>query len=301
MSTTTLVMAWIASAFVLVVVLVTMSVWYSRRKRGRVEGYEGLARTDRYIRWIRIGIVFIAATTVFLLLKNQLDFATALLAPAVWSFIVIIGLVALDFAALARPSGPRVKRHLSVYLPTRLIVVSLLIVAVLGVIVWYAQREATFDQVSYLVVWVKDGHTQWATRSPFAAWGYTYPLLKLLGVVLLTAIVAVFAVLRRPQYLPAEEFSLLDRGFRRRTIKDILVAFTACLAASTGIVAGNICWTVNSIGPDNIERTAVIVGSGAIAVWMFVTTCWCLANLLLLPPLEEDWRAGLGRKPPKKK
>lgn len=301
MSTTTIVMAWVASALVLMLILVTMSVWYSRRRLVRVDGYEGLERTERFIRWIRIGIFFVASTVVLLILKNKLDFATVLLAPTVWGFIVIIGLVVLDQVALARTPSPRVERRLTVYLSARIIVLIVLIVAALGAAVWYASQEATFDQVSHLVVWVNNGHTEWATRTPFAAWGYTFPMIKFLIALLAAAFVGILAVLSRPQYLPNEDYSLLDRGFRRRTIRDISVAFTACLAASTGIVTGNICWTVNSVGPDSIGRTGVIVGTGAVTGWMMVTTTWCMANLLLLPPLEEDWRAGLGHKPPAKK
>jgi len=294
MTTTTLVGVWAVSALGLLLILILMSVWYRRRRLPALIGYDELAKPNRWVRWMRLVVLAVALYVTAYTMFNTPQYGGVLIAPGMGALLVVTGTLVIDLLIFGHQSKIRPKRPWRA-LPARLLVLTVVCLAGLGVSIHLAAQWSTFDGVTYWDIWEKNGVYHWVTVTPFVGPAYTTPLARLSIILGVVAVAAIIGVLLRPAFLPTQDFQAIERGLRTRAIRDILAAVLGATATSLAIMAGNVAWVLSGDGPDVWQRTVTMVIAVGVGCAMVAVACWSFATLILLNQPTEDWRLVIPR------
>ena len=284
---------WVVAAVVLFFLLVFGGTWYRIRhaRRGHTQRYRRLVFIERATRWGRLAIILSALVAGGRVMLVGLHYRAALLGPCLWAGIAIVGLVGLDWLLLGlqpRPSGLSYQVRIRACLPWRPMVVLVLVLGVLGYIIYWAADTADIDQRSHVYSWVLDGVFGWGIRTPYPGLFYTRPFLYAYPAVVALAIAGVSLVVTRRPYVPLPKYVALDQGFRRRTARDIVLVCLGAASASLTLVAFTTAWAYGSLGPGSPPRTLIVTIAGVAGGLALGLSFWVIANLLILPEVEED-------------
>ncbi|NYI76620.1 hypothetical protein [Nocardioides panzhihuensis] len=210
-----------------------------------------------------------------------------MIAPAGFGLGVLLGVAAGETIARApRPSGPRTAslqpRSLTGYLPrgssyavgtgVALLAATLL----LGTLT--AQEDGSLGGMRAIGCQT-EAFTQ--ARGPYPGSYYAVPLAIMLGIVLLTALAAAAAVVRRPRGLAATDAG--DDELRRRSMTVILAAVGVAVGASLTGIAGTAATGLLGLSEDCAPAWMPVVG------WLLVPlvflgfglAAWSLARLFV--------------------
>ena len=292
--TTTLVVVWAVSALALLLVLISMSLWYRRRRTPALIGYDGLDLANRWVRSLRLVLLLVALYITANVMFTTPHFGGVLIAPGLGALLVVAGTAVIDWLIFGRQSKTR-PTHPWRALPVRLLVVTLGTMAGLIVAIVLTAKRSGPDGVSYPEIWLEGDVWKWATITPYVGPAYTGPLTRLILVLAVVALAAIVAVMARPAYLPTEDYRAIERGLRRRAIRDILAAVLGAGATSLAIMAGDVAWVLAGDGPDVWQRSVVMMVAVGVGCAMVAIACWAFASLILLDQPAEDWRLVIPR------
>ncbi|MCL2470483.1 MAG: hypothetical protein FWF25_01905 [Propionibacteriaceae bacterium] len=291
MTVTVLLGSWVVAALIVLLGLFFLAMGYTTHHERSPHNYKRLDRINHIVRRSRIAIVLLAMIPAVLMVVISPHYQSILAAPSIWAVIVIMGLVGVDWAVLGRDETTgALKPKVSVRdcLPWGLIAVFVIFCAVLGYGAYWAESNATSDNRSHLYTWVLDGAFGWGTTSPFPGTFYTGPMLQIFPFVLVAAVGAIAVILMRSAYLPTPKYAALDQGFRRRTIRDVVLV---CLGAVTPVLAMmgmDIAWVYSSVGPGSFQRTVVVVVASVVTAGTVCFSLWVLVNLIILRVVHES-------------
>ena len=286
---------WVIAAVVLLFLLIFGGTWYRIRANRPPElyrQYDKLSAIDRQLRWGRL-LAISLGLVVGLWATNSTatnHYQAILVAPSLWAAICLIGFTGLDSLVLgltpaaAPVSPPRVRSCL----PWKLLVVLVLVSGLLVASIRWAGRMSASDGRSHFNSWVLDGVFNWGRRQPFPGAFYTSLLTYCYPAVLLLAVVGAVAVWKRQAYLPSARYAALDLGFRRRTIRDLVLACLGAASSALAMMGLNIAWAYASLGPGSPERTVVVAASGVVGGIALGLSFWVIANLVFLPSVDEQ-------------
>ncbi len=300
MTTTALLTVWVVGATLLMFLIMVVGTGWRRHRAWSgshlPSRYKRLPRTERLIGWPRAGVTLVGLAAAVWLVRSLPDYQGTLIGPGLWAGVTVVGLTLIDQLVLGRGGGgPTARRGARVpsCLPWKLIVLVILLTAALEFAVSWARGAATPDGRSHFDSWVLDGLAGSGSRHPFPGSAYTTPLLWSLAGVLLLTVGGVVLTLTRRVWRPGTRYTRLDRGLRRRTIRDLVLSLTGALSGSLALIGLDVAWAFASLGPGSTERTLVVAVSAVVGACCLVLTFWVLAQLLFLPLVaEESSRSG---------
>ena len=286
---------WVIAAVVLLFLLIFGGTWYrirTNRPQELYRRYDRLSLIDRQLRWGRL-LVISLGLVVGLWATNSTatnHYQAILVAPSLWAAICLIGFTGLDWLVLGlNPAGdPLPPPRVRTCLPWKLLGVLFLVSGLLVASIHWAGRVSASDGRSHFSSWVLDGVFNWGRRQPFPGAFYTSLLTYCYPVVLLLGVAGAVAVWKRRAYIPSADYAVLDRGFRRRTIRDLVLACLGAASSTLAMMGLNIAWAYASLGPGSPERTVVVATSGVVGGIAMGLSFWVIANLVFLPSVNEQ-------------
>jgi len=294
MTATSLLESWVLAAMGLVVLLVFLGTGYRLYHNRRPLHYKKLTRINRILIPVRIGFVLLGLAAAVRVATRTSDYHMWLIAPSVWAMVVLFGIIGTDqflFGFSRYSSDDKPKVRISHCLPWTLIILLLLLLAILWSSADWARGQAnSLDQRTHVYSWVLDGVFGWGIKSPFPGTYYTIPLLYCLPAVLVVAVVGIALVLTRRAWLPAEKYAALDEGFRKRTIRDIVLTCVAAVSPTLAMMGFDVAWAFSTLGPGSNQRAAAVAVAFFIGAWNLGQTIWVLANMVFLPQVTQDDR-----------
>lgn len=210
-----------------------------------------------------------------------------MIAPAGFGLGVLLGVAAGETIARApRPSGPRTAslqpRSLTGYLPrgsSYAVGIGLaLLVATLLMGTLTAQEDGSLGGMRAIGCQT-EAFTQ--ARGPYPGSYYAVPLAITLGIVVLTALAAAAAVVRRPRGLATTDAG--DDELRRRSMTVIVAAVGVAVGASLTGIAGSAATGLLGLGEDCAPAWMPVVGWLLVPVVFlgFGLAAWSLARLFV--------------------
>ena len=291
MTATFLLGRWVLAAIVVLFLLVFIATGYKVHLRRRPRGYKRLTRINRIYGSARIVSQLVGIAVALWVTWLTPHYQAILAAPSIWAVIVLIGVVGTDLILLGRNSHAgtgRPKVRVRACFPWKLAILLAILVAILWYAVVWAAGKASVDKRSHVDSWVLDGVFNWGVRTPFPGPYYTDYVVDAVPVVLLAGLVSVVLVLTRKVYLPAKKYAALDEGFRKRTLRDILLVCLGAVSLTLAMMGFDVAWAFGTLGPGSSQRAIVVAVAFFIGAWNFGQSIWIFCNLVFLPHVEED-------------
>ncbi|MCL2784703.1 MAG: hypothetical protein FWD55_04560 [Propionibacteriaceae bacterium] len=292
MNLSSLLGGWVIAGGTLMCLLVFAMTWFRTRRDRPLVRYQRLQRIEAITQASRIGSAVIGLTAAIFVTVFTPNQQAILIAPSLWALVTMIGIVVTDHILLGRPAvpaGTEARRGTVLnLLPWRLLLVLALMVSIIVYGARWAAGQAAIDGRSRVYSWVLDGVFDWGRSAFFPGRFYTLGLAFTVPVVLAATVGGIIVVFKRPLFLPSPKYLALDYGLRRRTIRDIVLVSLGAVSPVVAMMCLSIAWTYGSLGPGSPEHTLIVALSSVLAASGLVVSFWILANLIILPRVEEE-------------